>query len=117
MNKKLIKSSFYGTKIQKCLTDLLITFYSEMTGLANEKWTEDTEYFDLRKAFDTVTRKILREKLMRYSPDRQTAMDGKPTEWTDPETGWFVTRDTSSSQRARTTSVSQGSMLAQILFH
>lgn len=78
MNKKLIKSSFYGTIIGKCsLTNLLISSHSEMTGLANEERAEDREYFDFRKAFDNVTCKILREKLMRYSPDRQTTMDGK----------------------------------------
>lgn len=58
-----------------------------MTGLANEERAEDTEYFVFRKAFETVTHKILREKLMRYSPDRQIVTDGKPTEWTGPERG------------------------------
>lgn len=53
------------------MTNLLITFYSEMTGLANEDRAEDTEYFDFRKASDTVCHKIFREKLMRYSLDKQ----------------------------------------------
>lgn len=75
------------------------------------------EYFDFRKVFDTVTHKILREKLMRYSPDRQTATEGKPSEWTGPEKGWLVTLSTNSSWRAITTSVSQGLMLAPVLFN
>lgn len=120
MNKMLIKSSFYGTILGKCcLTNLLITFYSEMTGLANEERSEDTEFFDFRKAFYSATHKILREKLTRYSPDGQTDRQrhGKPTEQTGAERGWLVTRNTNSSWRATTTSVSQGSTLAPVLFN
>lgn len=76
MNKKLIKSSFYGTMIGKwCSTNLLIAFYSEMTGLANQERAVDIKYFDFRKAFYTPTHKTLRQKSLRYSPDRQTDSD------------------------------------------
>lgn len=99
------------------MTNLLTTFYSEMTGLANEGKGEDTGYFDFIKAFYTATHKILRETLMRHSPDGQTVMDGKPTEWTCPERGWLVTHSTNSIWGAITTRASQGLILAPILFN
>ena len=41
----------------------LITFYDEMTGLVDEGTAVDIVYLDFRKASDTVSHKILLEKL------------------------------------------------------
>lgn len=48
-----------------CLTNL-ITFCDETTGLVDEGRTVDIVYIDFRKAFITVTCKILIKKLMKY---------------------------------------------------
>ncbi|KAK4806997.1 hypothetical protein QYF61_000326 [Mycteria americana] len=66
------RSSHHGfTKGESCLTDL-ITFYDEMTGLVDEGGAADIVYLAFGKAFDTVSRKILIEKLMKYGLDEQT---------------------------------------------
>ena len=50
---------------RSCLTSL-ITFYDEMPGLVNERRAMDIVYPDFRMAFDTVSCKILVEKLLKY---------------------------------------------------
>ncbi|KAK4816570.1 hypothetical protein QYF61_017960 [Mycteria americana] len=50
---------------KSCLTKPII-FYDEMTGLVDEGRAVDVVYLDFKKAFDTVSCKILIEKLMKY---------------------------------------------------
>lgn len=43
-----------------------------MNGLVDEEKVVDIIYSDIRKAFDTVSHKILIEKLLMYGVDEQT---------------------------------------------
>ncbi|KAK4811754.1 hypothetical protein QYF61_005322 [Mycteria americana] len=72
-DKKIIRSSQHGfTKGKSCLINL-ITFYDEMTGQVDESRAVDIVDLDFRKAFDTVSPKILVEKLLQCGLDEQTA--------------------------------------------
>ncbi|GAB0207040.1 mitochondrial enolase superfamily member 1 [Grus japonensis] len=71
-DKKVIRNSQHGfTKRKSCLTNL-INFYDEMTGLVDEGRAVDIVYLDIRKAFDTMSHKILMEKLLMYGLNQQT---------------------------------------------
>lgn len=64
-DKKIMSSQCGFTKSKSCLTNL-ITFYDEMAGLVDEERTVDIVCLDFRNAFDTVSWKILVEKLLTY---------------------------------------------------
>ena len=49
----------------------LINFYDKVTGLVDERRAVDIVYLDLRKAFDIVSHKILKAKLLIYRLDEQ----------------------------------------------
>jgi len=71
-NKKVIRRSHHGfTKGKSCLTSL-ITFYNEIIGLVDEGRVVDVVCLDFSKAFDTVSHKILIEKLMNCQLDEPT---------------------------------------------
>ena len=70
-DKKVIRSSWHGFKGKSCLTNL-INFCDEMTGLVDERRAVDIVYLDFSKAFDTVSHKILVEKLVECGLDEQT---------------------------------------------
>jgi len=71
-HKKIMRSSQHGfTKWKSCLTNF-INFFSEMTGLVRGGRAVDTVYLDFSKALDTVSRKLLIHKLLRYRLDEQT---------------------------------------------
>ncbi|KAK4821226.1 hypothetical protein QYF61_015794 [Mycteria americana] len=66
MNNKKIKINQHGfTKGKSCLTSL-INFYNKMTGLVDEGRAVNAVCLDFSKAFDTVSHKILLEKLLMY---------------------------------------------------
>lgn len=65
MNKKKHISSWHTfSKRKSCLTSLT-TFYNEICVLANERKAVDIVYLDFSKAFDTIPRKVLIEKLLK----------------------------------------------------
>ncbi|KAK4831130.1 hypothetical protein QYF61_015433 [Mycteria americana] len=71
-NKKIIRISRHGfTKGKSCMTNL-INFYDEMTVLVDKWRAVDIVYLNFRKAFDTVSHKILIEKLLMHGLDDQT---------------------------------------------
>ncbi|KAK4818742.1 hypothetical protein QYF61_018729 [Mycteria americana] len=59
------------TEGKSCLTNL-ITFYDEVTGLADEGRAVDIVSLDFSKAFGTVSRNTFVEKLMMCGLDEQT---------------------------------------------
>ncbi|PKU43601.1 rna-directed dna polymerase from mobile element jockey- hypothetical protein [Limosa lapponica baueri] len=70
-DKKIVRSSQNGfTKGKPCLTNL-INFYDEMTDVVDERRVLGIVYVDFTKAFDTVSHKILRDKLTMYGLDKQ----------------------------------------------
>ncbi|PKU31592.1 rna-directed dna polymerase from mobile element jockey- hypothetical protein [Limosa lapponica baueri] len=85
-----------------------------MTGLAVEGRAVDIVYLDLSKVFDTVSHKILIQKLMKYGLDEQTVR------WIENWlNGWAQTvaiGSTKSSSTTMTSSVPQGSILGPDLF-
>ena len=71
-NKKIIRSSQHEfIKGKSWLTDL-ITFYNEMNGLVDKEKAVDIVYLYFSTAFNTVSHKILTEKLLMYRLDKQT---------------------------------------------
>ena len=71
-DKKAIGSSQHQfTQGRSRLTNV-ITIYDEMTGLVDEGRAVNIDYLDFSKAFDTVSYKILIEKLMKNGLDEQT---------------------------------------------
>ena len=70
-DQKVIGSSQHGfTKGKSYLTNL-ITFYDEMIGLVDRERTVNVVYLAFSKAFNTVSNKILIEKLLMYRLDEQ----------------------------------------------
>ncbi|GAB0183432.1 mitochondrial enolase superfamily member 1 [Grus japonensis] len=63
----------------------LINFYDEMTGLVDQGKIVDVVYLDFTKAFDTVSHKILRDKLLMYRVDEQSVRSWRtgevPEDW------------------------------------
>jgi len=72
MNKTVItRSTEHGLTTRKsCLTNLM-NFHDEMTSLVDDKRAVDTVYLDFRKVFDTLSQKILTDKLLKYRLDEQ----------------------------------------------
>ena len=65
-DKKVIGNNQHEfTKGKSCLTNL-IAFCDEMTGLVDEVRAVDVVYLDFSKAFSTVCRNILIDKLKKY---------------------------------------------------
>lgn len=58
---------------KSCLTNL-INFYNEITGLVDKVRAADRVYLKFREAFDTVSLKILTDKLLIYADDAEREM-------------------------------------------
>ncbi|KAK4806536.1 hypothetical protein QYF61_021372 [Mycteria americana] len=70
--KIIRRSQHVFTEGKSCLTNL-INFYDKMTGLVDEGRGGAIVHLDFCKIFDTVSHKILIEKLLMYWLDVQTA--------------------------------------------
>ncbi|KAK4829000.1 LOW QUALITY PROTEIN: hypothetical protein QYF61_001756 [Mycteria americana] len=74
-DKKIVRSSQHGfTKGKSCLTNL-VTFYDEIPSLVGES-SEYCLYLNFSDSFNTVSRKILIEKLLIHRLDEQTLEAG-----------------------------------------
>ncbi|PKU33986.1 rna-directed dna polymerase from mobile element jockey- hypothetical protein [Limosa lapponica baueri] len=69
MKDKKVSWTSHGSTKGKCYLTNLIIFYDEMIGLET---TVNIVYLDFSKAFNTLSRKILIEKLLIYRLDEQT---------------------------------------------
>lgn len=69
-----------------CLTNL-VSFYDKVTCLADEGQAVDTAYLDFREAFDTISHRILLEKLAAHVFDRCSLLSRKLGRWLRPESG------------------------------
>ncbi|GAB0183017.1 mitochondrial enolase superfamily member 1 [Grus japonensis] len=86
-DKKVIKTSQHGfTKGKSCLTTL-ITFCNEKTGLVGEGRAVGIVHLDFCKAFDTVSHKILMEKLMKYGLAEQKVRWTEGNYWRESSEG------------------------------
>ncbi|KAK4830060.1 hypothetical protein QYF61_008398 [Mycteria americana] len=71
-DKKIVRNHQHGfTKGKSWLTNL-INLYDKMTGLVDEGRAVDILYLDFSKAFDTVSHKILIDKVFMYGLVEQT---------------------------------------------
>ena len=71
-DNKVIGSGQRGfTKGKSCLTNLT-TFYDEMTGWIDGRRVVNIVYLNFSKAFNTISHKVLIEKLLKYGLDEDT---------------------------------------------
>ncbi|GAB0180050.1 mitochondrial enolase superfamily member 1 [Grus japonensis] len=70
-DKKMIRSSQHGFAEGNSHFTNLIIFHDEMTGLVEKGRALDIIYLHFNKTFNSVSCKILIEKLMKYGLDKQ----------------------------------------------
>lgn len=87
----------------------------KITGLGDEVRTADTVYPHFRKGFDTVSHKLLIEKLMRYRLDEQIGRWAE--KWLKGQAQRVVSSSTKSSRRSVARGAPQELILASNLLN